>query len=148
MTVKTKENSIRYSNVFLMNTRASLLATVSHHIMHYSIIFWIRGLSCNLCFQRISETEYIKDKNRPFSTRRNFHAERHFLLFKDQLVESGRQKTKENIIPHGNFRLVENSPNKHFIPQFAELQYCNDGQKKHYDVNAKCAADTCSKFLL
>ena len=63
VTVKTKENSIRYSNVFLMNTRASLLATVSHHIMHYSIIFWIRGLSCNLCFQRISEKEYIKDKS-------------------------------------------------------------------------------------
>ena len=37
---------------------------------------------------------------------------------------------------------------KHFIPQFAELQYCNDGQNKHYDVNAKRAADTYSKFLL
>ena len=32
-----------------------------------------------------------------------FRAERHFLLFEDQLVESGRQKTKENIIPRGNF---------------------------------------------
>ena len=41
-----------------MNTRASLLATVSHHIMHYSVIFWIRGLSRTLCFQRISEKEY------------------------------------------------------------------------------------------
>ena len=39
-----------------------------------------------------------------------FHAERHFLLFKDQLAESGRQKTKENIIPRGKFRLVENDP--------------------------------------
>ena len=39
-----------------------------------------------------------------------FRAERHFLLFKDQLAESGRQKkTKENIIPRGKFRLVENS---------------------------------------
>ena len=37
-----------------------------------------------------------------------FRAERHFLLFKDQLVESGRQKTKENIISRGKFRLVEN----------------------------------------
>ena len=37
-----------------------------------------------------------------------FRAERHFLLFKDQLAESGRQKTKENIIPRGKFRLVEN----------------------------------------
>ena len=37
---------------------------------------------------------------------------------------------------------------KHFMPQFAELQYCNDGKNKHYDVNAKCAADTYSKFLL
>ena len=26
--------------------------------------------------------------------------------------ESGRQKTKENIIPRGKFRLVENDPNK------------------------------------
>ena len=36
-----------------------------------------------------------------------FGAERHFLLFKDQLAESGRQKTKENIIPRGNFLLIE-----------------------------------------
>ena len=28
--------------------------------------------------------------------------ERHFLLFKGQLAESGRQKTKENVIPRGN----------------------------------------------
>ena len=40
-----------------------------------------------------------------------FRAERHFLLFKDQLAESGRQKTKESIIPRGKFRLVENDPN-------------------------------------
>ena len=39
-----------------------------------------------------------------------FGAERHFLLFKDQLAESGRQKTKENIILRGKFRLVENDP--------------------------------------
>ena len=39
-----------------------------------------------------------------------FRAERHFLLFKEQWAESGRQKTKENIIPRGKFRLVENSP--------------------------------------
>ena len=39
-----------------------------------------------------------------------FRAERHFLLFKDQLAESGRQKTKETIIPRGKFRLVENNP--------------------------------------
>ena len=39
-----------------------------------------------------------------------FRAERHFLLFKDQLAESGRQKTKENIISRGKFRLVENDP--------------------------------------
>ena len=39
-----------------------------------------------------------------------FRAERHFLLFKDQFSESGRQKTKENIIPRGKFRLVENGP--------------------------------------
>ena len=34
-----------------------------------------------------------------------FRAERHFLLFKDQLAESGRQKIKENIIPRGKFRI-------------------------------------------
>ena len=42
-----------------------------------------------------------------------FRAEQHFLLFKDQLAESGRQKTKENIIQRGKFRLVENSPKAH-----------------------------------
>ena len=36
-----------------------------------------------------------------------FRAERHFLLFKDQLAESGHQKTKENIIPRGKFRQWE-----------------------------------------
>ena len=40
-----------------------------------------------------------------------FRAERRFLLFKDQLLESGCQKTKENIIPGGKLRLVENDPN-------------------------------------
>ena len=44
---------------------------------------------------------------RPFPQGGIFRAERHFLLFKDQLAESGRQNTKENIIPHGKFRLVE-----------------------------------------
>ena len=39
-----------------------------------------------------------------------FRAERHFLLFKDQLAESRRQKTKENNTPRGKFRLVENDP--------------------------------------
>ena len=44
-----------------------------------------------------------------FSTRRNFfRAERHFLLFDDQLAVSGREKTKENIIPQGKFRPVDN----------------------------------------
>ena len=37
---------------------------------------------------------------------------------------------------------------KHFILQFAELQYCNDGQTSIDDVNTKCAADTYTKFLL
>ena len=45
---------------------------------------------------------------RPFSTRRILSAERHFLLFKDPLVESGRQKTKENLALRRKFRLVEN----------------------------------------
>ena len=39
-----------------------------------------------------------------------FPAERHFLLCKDQLAESLRQETKENIIPRVKFRLVENDP--------------------------------------
>ena len=39
-----------------------------------------------------------------------FRVERHFLLFKDQLAETGRQKTEENIIPRRKFRLVEKSP--------------------------------------
>ena len=42
-----------------------------------------------------------------FPLGRIFRAERHFLLFKDQLAESGRQKTKENIVPRGKFRPVE-----------------------------------------
>ena len=44
-----------------------------------------------------------------------FRAEQHFLLFKDQLAESGHQKTKENIIPRGKFRLVENHPESHYL---------------------------------
>ena len=48
---------------------------------------------------------------RPFSTRRLFRAERHFLLFKDPLAESGHQKTKENLAPRGKFRLVKNGLN-------------------------------------
>ena len=43
--------------------------------------------------------------------RPNVKAERYFLMFKDQLAESGRQKSKENIIPRGKFRPVENDPN-------------------------------------
>ena len=46
-----------------------------------------------------------------FPLRGIFRAERHFLLFKDQLPENGRQKTKENIIPGEKLRLVENSLN-------------------------------------
>ena len=39
-----------------------------------------------------------------------FLAERHFLLFKDQLAESGRQKAKENNILCGKFLLIEKGP--------------------------------------
>ena len=38
-----------------------------------------------------------------------FRAEWNFLLFKDQLAESGCQKTKEITAPRGKFRPVENS---------------------------------------
>ena len=37
-------------------------------------------------------------------------------MFKDQLAESGSQKTKEDIIPGGKFRLVENGPKGYFPP--------------------------------
>ena len=37
-----------------------------------------------------------------------FRAECYFLSSEDQLAESGRQKTKQNAIPRGKFRLVEN----------------------------------------
>ena len=55
-----------------------------------------------------------------------FREERHFLLFKDQLAESGSQKTKENIIPRGKFRLVENDPKEQALvikefPDWVEL---------------------------
>ena len=46
---------------------------------------------------------------------RVFCTEGHFLLFKDQLVESGRQKTKENIILCRKFHLVENGPKFHLV---------------------------------
>ena len=45
-----------------------------------------------------------------FQLDRLFRAERHFLFFKDQLAESRRQKTKENIIPRVKLRLVKNGP--------------------------------------
>ena len=45
---------------------------------------------------------------RPFSTGRNFPRGVTFLVFKYELAESGRQNTKENIIPRGKFCLVEN----------------------------------------
>ena len=41
-----------------MNTRASLLAIVSHHIIHDLTTFWIQGLSCTIRFRRIFEKEY------------------------------------------------------------------------------------------
>ena len=44
-----------------------------------------------------------------FSTRQNFPRGATFSLFKDQLVESGHQKTKENITPRRKFLLVGNS---------------------------------------
>ena len=49
-----------------------------------------------------------------------FRAERHFLLFKDQLAESGRQNTKENIL-RGKFRLVENDPNELYLREWNTL---------------------------
>ena len=45
-----------------------------------------------------------------FPQSRIFRKEQHFLLFKDQLAESEREKTNENIIPKGKFRPVENDP--------------------------------------
>ena len=48
-----------------------------------------------------------------------FRAERHFLLFKDQLAESGRQKTKENIIPRGKSP-SGNDPNADKVPNLSK----------------------------
>ena len=65
------------------------------HILHF-----VRDLSFPL----------LKNSEGHFPLGGIFRAERQFLLFKDQLAESGRQKAKENIIPRGKFRLVENGP--------------------------------------
>ena len=55
-----KEDLTRYSDLFCLNSRSSLVATVSHHIIHYSINVCIRGFSCTLCFRQISEKEYYQ----------------------------------------------------------------------------------------
>ena len=68
-----------------------------------------------------------------------FRAEGHFLLFKDQLAESGRQKTKENIIPRGKFHPVDNDPNADKAQLFAESVERHFGiqsdnfDSKHFD---------------
>ena len=54
---------------------------------------------------------YIITRKDRFPLGRIFREERNFLLFKDQLAESGRQKTKEIIGLRGKFGLVENSHN-------------------------------------
>ena len=72
-----------------------------------------------LCFPFLRVQEELVETNWYLLARRRrykghfppggiFRAERYFLLFKDQLAESGSQKTKENIIPRGKFHLVEN----------------------------------------
>ena len=70
-------------------------------------------------------TEHADDKGH-FSLGRIFYEERHFLLFNDQLAQSGRQTTKENIIPRGKFRLVEDSPNTPSILTAKENEYISD----------------------
>ena len=64
-----------------------------------------------------SQSHLLRDH---FPLGRIFCAEWHFLLFEGQLAESERQKRKENIIPRGKLRLVENDPktisNYDFIP--------------------------------
>ena len=57
-----------------------------------------------------------------------FRAERHFLLFKDQLAESGRQKTEENIIPRGKFRPMENEPYDSFSEMYLFRRFTNSIQ--------------------
>ena len=67
---------------------------------------------------------------RPFSTGRNFPRGAVFPLFKDQLAESGRRKTKENIIPRGKFRLVENGPYNRMKLRISSLSSTGGGSKE------------------
>ena len=49
-------------------------------------------------------------------------------------MESGHQKTKENIIPCGKFRLVENDPNADRAQLFAEsVERHFDRESNHFD---------------
>ena len=57
--------------------------------------------------------------------------ERHFILSKDQLAESERQKTKENVIPRGKSRPVENDLKGYFsLDDFYEWAACNGQNSK------------------
>ena len=86
------------------------------------------GYACEIprCYCRV----------RKFSTKGHFplggifRPERHFLLFKDRLAESGRQKTKENIIPRGKFVLVENSPKSVLRVNSADFEVGENDQRK------------------
>ena len=72
--------------------------------------FFVSGIHIHTFFHNFAEKKISFHRHfKSISTRRNFRAERHFLLFKDQQAENERQKTKENI-PRGKFRLLENSP--------------------------------------
>ena len=70
-----------------------------------------------------------------------FRAERHFLLFEDQLAESGRQKTKENtsITPRGKFHPVENGPKRYHATHLAEKQHKVLHQRYHQFKDIICA---------
>ena len=47
-----------------------------------------------------------------------------------QLLD-GHEACKNHIILHTSSKRKIDRSCKHFVPQFAELQYCNDGQNKH-----------------
>ena len=65
-------------------------------------------LSMSICYLLIMVSYKSNQSKSHFPLGGIFLAERHFLLFKDQLAEGGRQKTKENMIARRKFRLVEN----------------------------------------
>ena len=60
------------------------------------------------------------------------------MAFEDQLAESGRQKTKENTIPRGKFRPVENGPDCDFSDGIATLDLRNELLELTSSISNRC----------